>query len=90
MGHRMDSREEISIDMELICLQKCSKDFDFGTFFGTLDKNLWLIIPIFTESAPLGRLKHRVAMSVHLSVCMFVCVFVCAIKCSFFKASYWP
>ena len=38
---------------------------------------------IFTESAPLGRFSHRVAMS--------VCVIVCAIGCNFFpEASHWP
>ena len=29
---------------------------------------------IFTNSAPLGQVGHRVAMSVCLSVCLFVCL----------------
>ena len=37
-------------------------------------------LKVFTESAPLGRFSHRVAMS----VCLFVCLSVCAIGCSFF------
>ena len=36
---------------------------------------------IFTNSAPLGRVGHRVAMS----VCGDVCGDVCAIECSFFR-----
>ena len=38
---------------------------------------------IFTNSAPLGRVGYRVAMS----VCVFVCECFCAIGCSFFGCS---
>ena len=44
---------------------------------------------IFTNSAPLGRVGHRVAMSVCVSVCLSVCV--CAPSSAvFFEASHWP
>ena len=39
---------------------------------------------IFTESAPLGRFSHRVAVSVRPSVRVSVCPWLCAIRCSFF------
>ena len=40
---------------------------------------------IFTNSAPLGRVGHRVAMSVCVSVCLFA-----PSGAVFFEASHWP
>ena len=49
---------------------------------GSGGQTMW--IRIFTNSAPLGRVSHRVAMSVCLSVCLRHWVQF------FFKASHWP
>ena len=44
---------------------------------------------IFTNSAPLGRVGHRVAMSVCVSVILSV-VLSAPSSAVFFEASYWP
>ena len=43
----MDRGEEISIDIELICLQKVSNYLAFCTFLGTLDQQIMVDISYF-------------------------------------------
>ena len=47
------------------------------------------LIKLFTESAPLGRFSHRVAMSVCLSVCVSVCLSAPS-GAVFSEACHWP
>ena len=51
-------------------------------YWGTTLSQQWskTNLHIFTNSATLGRVGHRVA----ISVCLSVCLFACAIGCSFF------
>ena len=50
---------------------------EWRVLWKAIDIKLKLFVSFFTNSAPLGRVGHRVAMS--------VCLCVCAIKCIFFR-----